>query len=377
MSRIAVIASLLASLFLTGCSKESPPLVLSGSDYPERLSEWRILSIDDGNLKTGHRVIPYDLNTALFTDYASKLRTVWLPEGQPAVPGESDELVYPDGTIISKTFYYPITDKNDRSRVKASDCSAVLYDNNNGLPMDQVRLMETRVLVKLKESWVALPYIWNDAQTEAFLDVAGDSTNLTLVKNDREEKFTYIVPDANECAGCHADGKSRKLVKPIGPRIRHLNRDLVYADGEQNQLDYWTAHGLLSAVDRATATQNALWPNGRPGETLAHRARSYLDINCAHCHNPKGAAKNSGLWLTWDTTTPVRLGFCKPPVAAGKGTGDRKVAIQPGDPDGSILLYRMQSNDPGEMMPELGRSTSHAEGVALVSEWIASLEGDC
>ncbi|GAA4651198.1 hypothetical protein GCM10023116_34810 [Kistimonas scapharcae] len=253
----------------------------------------------------------------------------------------------------------------------------MLYDNNDGLPMDQVRLMETRVLVKLKESWVALPYIWNEAQTEAFLDVAGDSTNLTLVKNDSEEQFTYIVPDANECAGCHADGKSRKLVKPIGPRIRHLNRDLVYADGKQNQLDYWTAHGLLTGVDSTTATQNALWPNGRAGETLEHRARSYLDINCAHCHNPKGAAKNSGLWLTWDTTTPVRLGFCKPPVAAGKGTGDRKVAIQPGDPDGSILLYRMQSNDPGEMMPELGRSTSHAEGVALVSEWIASLEGDC
>ncbi|WP_345197536.1 SO2930 family diheme c-type cytochrome [Kistimonas scapharcae] len=317
------------------------------------------------------------LNTALFTDYASKLRTVWLPEGQAAVPGDNDELVYPDGTIISKTFYYPITDKNNRSRVKASDGSAVLYDNNDGLPMDQVRLMETRVLVKLKESWVALPYIWNEAQTEAFLDVAGDSTNLTLVKNDSEEQFTYIVPDANECAGCHADGKSRKLVKPIGPRIRHLNRDLVYADGKQNQLDYWTAHGLLTGVDSTTATQNALWPNGRAGETLEHRARSYLDINCAHCHNPKGAAKNSGLWLTWDTTTPVRLGFCKPPVAAGKGTGDRKVAIQPGDPDGSILLYRMQSNDPGEMMPELGRSTSHAEGVALVSEWIASLEGDC
>ncbi len=377
MPRIAVIASLLASLFLTGCSKESPRMMLTGSDYPERLSDWRILAIEDGNLTTGHRVVPYDLNTALFTDYASKLRTVWLPEGQAAVPGDNDELVYPDGTIISKTFYYPITDKNDRSRVKASDGSAVLYDNNDGLPMDQVRLMETRVLVKLKESWVALPYIWNEAQTEAFLDVAGDSTNLTLVKNDSEEKFTYIIPDANECAGCHADGKSRKLVKPIGPRIRHLNRDLVYADGKQNQLDYWTAHGLLTGVDSTSATQNALWPNGRAGETLEHRARSYLDINCAHCHNPKGAAKNSGLWLTWDTTTPVRLGFCKPPVAAGKGTGDRKVAIQPGDPEGSILLYRMQSNDPGEMMPELGRSTSHAEGVALVSEWIASQEGDC
>ncbi|GAA4649715.1 hypothetical protein GCM10023116_19940 [Kistimonas scapharcae] len=63
MPRIAVIASLLASLFLTGCSKESPRMMLTGSDYPERLSEWRILAIEDGNLTTGHRVVPYDLNT--------------------------------------------------------------------------------------------------------------------------------------------------------------------------------------------------------------------------------------------------------------------------------------------------------------------------
>ena len=71
------------------------------------------------------------------------------------------------------------------------------------------------------------------------------------------------------------------------------------------------------------------------------------------------------------------LGLCKPPVAAGQGTGDRLFDIVPGQPDQSILLYRMQSVKPNEMMPEIGRTTAHAEGVALVGSWIAAMKGQC
>jgi hypothetical protein len=51
-------------------------------------------------------------------------------------------------------------------------------------------------------------------------------------------------------------------------------------------------------------------------------------------------------------------------------------AIDPGNPDRSILLYRMQSADPGVMMPELGRSLVHDEGVAQVRAWIASMDSE-
>ena len=71
------------------------------------------------------------------------------------------------------------------------------------------------------------------------------------------------------------------------------------------------------------------------------------------------------------------MGVCKPPVAAGGGAGDRLYSIVPGEPEQSILLYRMQSNKPDEMMPELGRSMIHAEGIELISSWIATLSGDC
>jgi hypothetical protein len=72
-----------------------------------------------------------------------------------------------------------------------------------------------------------------------------------------------------------------------------------------------------------------------------------------------------------------KLGVCKSPVAAGKGSGGRMFGIAPGQPDSSILVYRMEANDPGVMMPEIGRAVPHEEGIALVKEWIAGLEGEC
>ena len=64
----------------------------------------------------------------------------------------------------------------------------------------------------------------------------------------------------------------------------------------------------------------------------------------------------------------------KPPVAAGRGSGDLDYTIVPGQPDKSIMVYRMESTDPGIMMPELGRKLVHNEGVELVKKWIKEME---
>ena len=123
------------------------------------------------------------------------------------------------------------------------------------------------------------------------------------------------------------------------------------------------------------APRNADWLDAK--QPLDARARAYLDINCGHCHSPKGPGNTSGLWLDAATREPLRLGRCKLPIAAGKGTGDRRHDIVPGQPDASILTYRMVSEDPSAMMPELGRSVVHDEGVQLVRDWIAAMQGTC
>ena len=103
------------------------------------------------------------------------------------------------------------------------------------------------------------------------------------------------------------------------------------------------------------------------------RARAWLEVNCAHCHSPEGPAKTSGLFLMAGVTNPLELGVGKAPVAAGKGSGGLLYDIVPNKPDQSILFFRISSNDPGIMMPELGRSIIHQEGVELIRQWILEM----
>jgi hypothetical protein len=115
-----------------------------------------------------------------------------------------------------------------------------------------------------------------------------------------------------------------------------------------------------------------------PGDgTLTERARAYLESNCAHCHNDRGAADTSGLDLRATVPAGRATGICKPPVAVGRGSGNRPWDIAPGEPDQSILLYRMAHTDPAIAMPELGRGTVHTEAVELISAWITALPGHC
>jgi len=133
--------------------------------------------------------------------------------------------------------------------------------------------------------------------------------------------------------------------------------------------------GRLSGLPSLTAVPKNAEFDGNLA--AAEKARAYLDVNCGHCHNPRGAADTSGLLLDAATISTRALGICKPPIAAGQGTGGRAYSIVPGAPEDSIIVFRMATDDPGSRMPELGRSLVHREGVALVSEWVRGLAGEC
>ena len=342
---------------------------------PERLSEWGLVLAEGGRLVPNDRVLPYTLNTPLFSDYAHKLRTVWMPEGRAARYRETGDWGFPVGTVLTKTFYYPVAGPG----AVYAETRERLFDGS-ALRLEQVRLVETRLLVKQADGWEAYPYVWNEAQTEAMLRPVGDMLALHLVAGDGSERpFTYVVPDANQCGGCHRPDHTGKELRPLGPKTRHLNS--VGADGAAvpggDQLAAWTEAGYLAgAPSSAGAPRLARWDDS-DGADVAARARAYLDVNCGHCHNPRGAADTSGLFLDIDTADPRRLGRCKPPIAAGRGSGNRRYSIVPGDPDASILVYRMETGDPAAAMPELGRALVHEEGVELIREWIAGMRGDC
>jgi uncharacterized repeat protein (TIGR03806 family) len=367
---------LLASLF--ACDRTPPPVSFIAEGKPAHLSDWHVVTSQDKKLVLNGGVVPYDLNTPLFTDYAHKLRTIWMPQGVSAKYDAEKSFDFPVGTIISKTFYYP------RVAGAANDAKsvAVTYDTSadfsgSGLNLDKVRLIETRVLVRRTNGWEAFPYVWNAEQTDADLARTGDQIPLELQEqNTPAKRITYVVPNVNQCAACHVtDIKSRQF-EPLGPKARHLNRDYAYDGVAENQLTHLTKVGYLTgAPDPITAPRNANWAD--KSQDLNARARAYLDINCGHCHNAKGAANTTALHLNMGAPADLHLGLCKPPVAAGRGTGDFQFDILPGKPDQSILTYRISSAETGLMMPEIGRSSVHKEGVELIKAWIAAWPGTC
>lgn len=367
---------MLAALSMAGCKREAtapPPVTFHAQGLPERLSDWHVLVADGQHLRLNAGVEPYALNTALFSDYAHKLRTLWMPPGTRARYDASEAFEFPVGTIISKTFYYPRFAGSQDAVLRMAEQAG---ESRDGLDLKRMRLIETRLLVRRQHGWVALPYVWNAQQTDATLARAGDSLELEMLAADGSDaqKFSYQVPDENQCAGCHATDNTTRAIQPIGPRARHLNRDDPWHPGE-NQLARMAAHGRLQALPASGVPRNARFDDATA--PLDGRARAYLDVNCGHCHSAKGPADTSGLWLDAGTQDPMRLGRCKPPVAAGQGTGDHLFDIVPGKPDESILVYRMDSLDPGAMMPEVGRATVHEEGVALIRDWIRDWMGQC
>jgi uncharacterized repeat protein (TIGR03806 family) len=330
--RVAALA-----LALLGAAKPADGVNLKAllADVPApTLSAYRLFADARGQTPNA-RVQPYVLASALYSDDAQKQRYVFVPPGLQARYTATGVLEFPVGTTLVKSFGYP-----------------------DG---DMLKLIETRLLVRQAQGWVALPYVWNAAQTEATLQRVGARRDVAWVDDSGAAQIVhYAVPNQNQCKGCHALGT---VLSPIGPKARNLNI--------KAQLQSWQQLGIL---DAAPADAPRLPDYADSNSPLDLRARAYLDINCAHCHNPAGPASNSGLDLTFENETATARGLYKRPVAAGRGAGAFEFAIVPGKPEQSILLYRMESAEPGVAMPELGRSRVHGAGVALIRDYIAALK---
>ncbi len=353
---LAAVSLLMIGVLSQGCNKdEGGGLNVPTSGAHEKLSTYGFYQQPMADLiPVSDRIVPYDLNSTLFTDYALKQRFIYIPNGKKASYNAQEVFDFPDGSVIIKNFYY-LDDFRDSTSAK--------------------RILETRLLIKQGDIWNAETYIWNDEQTEAERFIAGKFIPVSWIdENGVNQTTNYQVPNKNECKGCHE--YSSGLI-PIGPKARHLNRDYNFASGTANQLEYLVSNGMLSGSPGAGAAPKLpLWSDPLAGNVDV-RARAYLDINCGHCHNPNGPANNSGLNLEYNVTNPAEWGVCKSPIAAGNGSGGRLYDIHPGKPDESILVYRMEVNAADIRMPELGRSIEHTEAVALIRQWILEMPGDC
>ncbi len=379
----------------------------------------------DGSARGGIR---YDLTTPLFSDYAKKYRIVFVPasgssvgdvnpgkgkgqgksqaggqgkgKGTPGGPNaqSTDESItgrkagwrtgsvsepnvtldFPVGTVIAKTFSFP-----------------------NG---DGEKIIETRLLihrgVEGDSLWKGLPYVWREDMSDADVAFAGKQ-NISATWNyaDRDtgknlsgSTSGYLVPSAGQCVECHSNQDHIPGASPIGTKVRLLNMPSPVTG--QNQLQDWINAGILEApeqpllINAGIATNAPRLPRyGVAGDTYHHigenytkyagngadleaRARAWLETNCAHCHNNKGRAGSTSLFLDVFRETDLQYGVCKKPPAGGSGLGGFEVDIKPAKASESIIPFRMANTKAGEMMPPIGRSVAHQESVDIVNQWI-------
>jgi uncharacterized repeat protein (TIGR03806 family) len=291
-------------------------------------------------------VLPYDLVNPLFTDYTDKLRFLYIPAGGKAEYKENHVFDFPNGTALIKTF---------------------AYLNNTGESELEEQLLETRLLIKKGNAWRNISYVWNEEQSDAFLNIAGKTINTSFITDKGGvREVRYRVPNINQCKECHQSGNE---IKPIGPKARNLNHDYNYENISMNQLARWADEGWIDSQ----ISYNTMPDWSDVSIDIDSRARAYLDINCGHCHITGGSADTTGLYLNFTEDRSEHLGIYKKPVAAGRASNNFKYSIKPGAPEESIMPYRMQSRDPGIMMPESGRFLNHDEGVALINKWIKSM----
>lgn len=300
---------------------------LAPSVIPEFRTNMSEMNLFVGNLEDLN-ITPYgfeyNLNTSLFSDYAHKQRFIVLPEGEALTYDGEGLPLFPDNSLIAKTFFY----------------------NNNETDLSQGKnIIETRILIKIDGAWETGDYRWNDTQTDAVLDLDGGIVPVTWIDAEGESNsIDYEIPSDTDCLTCHATFGAKT---PIGPKLRSLNFNIEGTNQLQKLIDNNLLEGL---TDPSTVSVLPNWEDD--SLTREERARAYFDINCAHCHTAGGfCEEQSTLRLSFDT-----------------GFGETNIFERR-----NSILARIQSTIPEYGMPYIGTTILHDEGVEFLISYLESL----
>lgn len=323
------------------------PVVFDIEAVPyQTLSEYNFFNGELKDLEPVYGVLPYDMITPLFSEYAKKKRFVWMPENVSAsYVSDHDIIDFPLGTILIKNFYY-----------------------DNILPNNTTKIIETRLQIRKEEGWVFANYVWNEEQTEASFDLSGSYQSINFIANGEPKSVNYQVPAASQCLTCHKTDNAEPM--PIGVKPNSLNKAIAYANETKNQLQKWVEIGYLSDNVPESIATVVNWED--ESEPLELRARSYLDINCAHCHADNRHCDYRPVRFAYNETEDlVNTGVC----VDADDVFDPALTkiIEPGNSERSILSFRIKSVEQSTRMPLLARTIQHKEGIQLIDAWINSL----
>lgn len=292
--------------------------------FEDSLSAYNIFQSTPADLVPYNDFQLLELSSILFTDYAYKQRLVKIPEGTKMKRMNDNSIYFPDGTILTKTFFY-YKDERDISLGK--------------------RIIETRLLIKEKETWNIATYLWNEAQSDAILALNGTDTQVSWMDSNGNNVSTlYHVPNENECIACH---QANSTMIPLGTKLRNLNRTVERNGVEVDQINHLQSIGVLNKFQVNQITKIVDYKD--ENSTLSERARAYLDLNCSHCHNPNA----------WEVPTEREFDFRYETPLDQTGISFEEDKIK------DALLDRE--------MPLIGTTVLDKEGIGLVIEYIESI----
>ncbi len=322
----------------------------SPAGAPATLSQTGVFS-SLATLTPAAGIVPFTVNSPLWSDGAAKQRWIALPTGTAVTFAANGEWTFPAGTVLIKHFD---------------------MDLDDGAPT-QLKRLETRLLVidpAGPGTSFGVTYRWRADNTNADLVAsAGASEVLTIaLPGGGTRQQTWAYPSHANCMQCH----NAPAGVVLGPKTRQLNGTYAYPGGaSDNQLRTWNYLGMFasSLSEAAIPGYAKLVAVDAAAAPLVDRVRSYLDANCALCHRP-GAAPTA--WdARWDTPLASQ-GIVRGPVAVTLGIADAQV-VAPNDLARSILDVRMHSLSTAVRMPPVGSSVVDSTATTTVAAWIASL----
>ncbi|MDC6406903.1 MULTISPECIES: PQQ-dependent sugar dehydrogenase, partial [Maribacter] len=325
---------------------------------PQKLSETGAFS-DLESLSVNEGVLPFELIEPFWSDGALKKR--WMAIPNDGTHNTAEEQIsfsengiweFPAGSVLIKHFDYPIDDNNPSITKKIETRFSVKGDDGN---------------------FYFFTYNWNESQTDAFLQEVGLDESIQVTKTDGgSREVIWHYPSVSECIACHNNTTKGTL----GTRTRYLNKEFDYSEkggSIGNQLVTLSALGILDTEINDMDTPNFLTYTSLDDETadINDKARSYLDLNCAYCHQ-SGTGNRADFDLRL-VNSLSQTGLLTAGMNATLGIDGEGILI-PGDASKSQLYHRPASINEGIMMPPLAKNQVDSKGVLLIQQWIDQLQ---
>lgn len=296
------------------------------------------LCVDVGCAQIAAGVRPFLPRWTLWTDGAEKQRWIWLPPGKKIDNSDPNHWRFPVGTKLWKAF------------------------SVGG------KRLETRYMVKLDTGdnhWFMVAYAWNTAQNDA-VAVPRGIENAAGTNHD--------IPSRSDCRQCH----DRLPAGVLGFSALALDYS---APATMLDLEDLASEGLLVAALPGSGAPRYPLPTGRNSseQQYAGDAVGYLHMNCGHCHNPDSPVADAvplqlrlmtNTLSSWPATNVYATAVGVDATAAIDGA---TVLVKPQDPNGSVVITRMNNSNPAIHMPALGSEVVDATAQTLLRNWINSL----